>query len=185
MTLPSKILCTVGHSNRSLEALISLLQEAGIETLVDVRATPHSSRYPQFSADVLRRAAEGSGIVYHWAGRPLGGRRPPRPDSPHIALKDAGLRNYADFMESAVFQTGAAQLINLASRAPTAILCAERDPLHCHRSLIADHLVLQGIQVIHLVAPGHSHEHQLRPEARRESAQLIYDRNTNTEILFN
>lgn len=179
-----RTLYTIGHSNRSLNALIALVSDTGIKTLVDVRATPHSSRYPHFSGDSLRRAADAAGVIYHWAGHQLGGRRAENPDSQHVALEDAGLRAYADYMDSTAFQTGAVQLINLTGHAPTAILCAERDPLYCHRSLIADYLVLQGTRVVHLIDAEESREHHLRPEARRESARLIYDRNTTTPIMF-
>jgi uncharacterized protein (DUF488 family) len=166
---------TLGHSDRSLEQVMDLLRGAGINTLVDVRAQPHSRRHPQFEESSLRSAAEAAGMTYHWAGRQLGGRRPLAPTSRHKALEE-GLRGYADYMETQAFQRAAAQLIGLAGRGATAILCAEREPERCHRSLIADYLILQGIAVVHLMSAGESREHQLRPEARRESAELVYDR---------
>jgi uncharacterized protein (DUF488 family) len=64
------------------------------------------------------------------------------------------------------------------------MLCAEREPQHCHRSCIADYLILQGMQVVHLIGPGESHEHLLSPQARRESAALIYDREVTAEFEF-
>jgi uncharacterized protein (DUF488 family) len=168
-------LYTVGHGTRQLDELIALLQAAGIESLVDVRAHPRSQRHPQFNDDSLRAACERTGIVYHWAGRQLGGRRASRPDSPHIALEE-GRRGFADHMDTEAFRKGAAQLQHLAARGACAILCAEREPARCHRALIADYLTLQGTRVVHLIAPGESHEHLLSPEARRESAALVYDR---------
>lgn len=174
-------LYTLGHSNRSLNDFLTLLRDGAIQVLVDVRAQPHSSRYPQFSEDSLRAALELAGITYHWAGRQLGGRRSQRPDSRHIALEE-GLRGYADYMESDAFRRAAAQLINMAGRAPTAILCAERRPEDCHRRLIADYLLLQGARVVHLIAPGERREHQLSPMARRESAELVYDRNVSGQL---
>ena len=89
------------------------------------------------------------------------------------------MRGYADYMDTEDFQQAAAQLINLAARAPTALLCAERLAEHCHRSLLADYLVLKGVQVIHLVSNEESHEHNLSSTARLESIRLIYDRNTS------
>lgn len=175
-------LFTVGHSNRSLADLVALLRTAGIHTLVDVRAQPQSSRHPHFGQEPLREALTGAGIEYHWAGRQLGGHRPARADSPHTALREDGLRGYADYMDSDTFKKAAVQLIGLARRAPCAILCAERDPLNCHRSLIADYLTLQGVEVRHLIEPGETHVHQLRPEVRRESQQLIYDRHTTAAL---
>lgn len=176
-------LYTVGHSNRALEELLELLRQAGVQTLVDVRARPYSDRYPHFSGDALRKGVEAASLVYHWAGRQIGARRPPRSDSPHAALTNEALRGYADYMDTDEFKRGVAQLRRLAARAPTAILCAERLPEDCHRSLIADYLTLQGARVLHLIGSGETREHQLRPEARRESGQLIYDRNVTRTLL--
>ncbi|RMG29140.1 MAG: DUF488 domain-containing protein [Gammaproteobacteria bacterium] len=166
---------TVGHSNRSSEALIELLREPDIELLVDVRARPHSARHPHFDEAVLRETLSEAGITYHWAGRHLGGFRQARPDTPHVALPE-GFRGYADHMETEVFRRAIAQLRNLARQGRTVLMCAEREPLECHRSLIADYLLLEGVEVLHLIAPGEVREHQLRVEARRESASLVYDR---------
>lgn len=177
-------LYTVGHSQRSLDDLLAVLRAAGIATLVDVRRRPQSLRHPQFDEDSLRSAAATAGMQYHWAGRQLGGQRAPHADSPHRALADDGLRGYADYMDQDAFAKAATQLAGLAGRAPTAILCAEREPLHCHRSLIADYLTLQGVEVIHLLDSGVSRPHVLRPEARRESVRLIYDRHTSDELPF-
>jgi hypothetical protein len=174
-------LYTIGHGNRSLDEFISLLTEPAIRTLIDVRAHPRSSRFPHFDTAALREAMERVGIVYHWAGRQLGGRRPARPDSRHYAL-DEGLRGYADYMDTDEFQKNATQLVNLAARSPSAILCAERVPERCHRRLIADCLTLQGVEVIHLVDRNDTRIHSLSPEARRESAELIYDRNVTAKL---
>jgi uncharacterized protein (DUF488 family) len=167
---------SIGHGDRSVEDLIEVLAEQGIRTLVDIRADPHSRRHPQFNDEALRAALEAAGIIYHWAGRQLGGRREPRADSRHVGLKDDGLRGFADYMETPEFARGVAQLRNLAARAPTAMLCAEREPAQCHRSLVADWLTLQGVGVVHLIEPGGSREHLLSSQARRESAELVYDR---------
>ncbi len=172
---------TVGHSSRAAAELVELLERHAITALVDVRAQPHSSRYPQFSSDRLRQTLDLAGIAYHWAGRQLGGRRACRTDSQHSAL-EAGLRGYADYMETDSFGRAATQLINMATRAPTVILCAERLAEHCHRRLMADYLTLQGLRVIHLIDLDEAREHVLSAEARRESAQLVYDRNASLEL---
>lgn len=177
-------LFTVGHSNRSLEALCALLESARVEILVDVRAQPVSSRLPHFNRDALREAAEARGMTYHWAGRQLGGLRPSRPDSPHVALSIDGLRGYADYMDTEAFKQAVSQLVTLAQTGSTAMLCAERLPAHCHRSLIADYLLLDGHTVIHLLEQGDFREHQLRAEARRESVALVYDRNISGKLKF-
>jgi len=176
-------LYTVGHSNRELDELLAILEEAGVTTLVDVRAEPRSRRHPQFNEDALRAACAPANIVYHWAGRHLGGMRPLRPGSPHVAL-DEGRRGFADHMDTEIFKKAAAQLANMAAHAPTAILCAEREPEHCHRALIADYLLLQGARIVHLIAVGERRDHLLSPQARRESATLVYDRHTTAALEF-
>jgi len=177
----SQTLYTVGHGNRRLEDLIALLKSAGIESLVDVRAQPRSQHNPQFNDDSVRAACETAGIAYHWAGRQFGGLRALRPGSPHAALEESR-RGFADHMDTETFRKGASQLQHLAARGACAILCAERDPGRCHRALIADYLTLQGMRVVHLIAPGESREHLLSPEARRESAALVYDRQTTGRL---
>lgn len=158
-----------------------MLNQAEVATLVDVRAQPHSARNPQFNEEKLRESCNQANLVYHWAGRHLGGKRALRFDSPHIALDEAR-RGFADHMDTEIFKKAISQFLSLATRAPTAMLCAEREPEHCHRSLIADYLVLQGLQVVHLIQPGKSREHMLSAQARRESARLIYDRHVTAAL---
>lgn len=177
-------LYSAGHGNRAPAELIGLLRSAGITTLVDVRAQPASARHPQFAMDTLRTALEREGIVYHWAGRQLGGFRQPRPDSPHIALESEGFRGFADHMETEAFQRGVSQLVNLGTKAPTAFLCAEKLPELCHRSLIADYLALQGVTVLHLIDAAETREHRLNPLARTESGKLVYDRGISRPLRF-
>jgi len=176
---------TIGHSDRSLAELLALLKDAGITCVVDVRAQPASTRHPHFNMESLRAALTETGIVYHWAGRHLGGLRTGQADSPHTALPVGGLRAFADHMESEAFARAIAQLLGLARKAPTAILCAEHLPENCHRSLIADYLTLQGVSVMHLIDADEQREHQLDPRARRESASLVYDRGTTGNLALN
>lgn len=177
-------LYTIGHSDRTMAELLVLLKDAGITCVVDIRAQPTSARHPQFNMESLRAALAEDAIVYHWAGRPLGGQRATRPDSPHHSLPES-LRGFADHMDTDIFAKGVAQLLGLARKAPTAILCAEREPTQCHRNLIADYLVLQGIEVRHLVRTGETREHALSPLARTESARLVYDRASQQSLGIN
>ncbi len=144
---------TIGHSNRSLQGLINLLRGLGVTALVDVRAIPRSGRHPQFNMAALREACQQASVAYHWAGRQLGGMRPPVAGSPNNML-DGGLRGYADYMNTQGFRRGIDQLINLAKHAQVAIMCAERSFQNCHRALIADCLTARGVSVIHAIAEG-------------------------------
>lgn len=173
---------TLGHSNHTVDKFIQLLLGANIATLVDVRSRPVSRHNPQFKQDRLRQLLQQHGMVYHWAGRQLGGLRQQQADSQHIALVSDGLRAYADYMQGQEFWRAIGQLINLAVGTSTVIMCAEKDPMNCHRSLIADALSLRGCEVLHLLADGTQQRHHLRSELRRESASLIYDQNANLKL---
>lgn len=175
---------TCGHSDRPAEAFLSLLEQAQVRTLVDVRARPASRRHPQFGRDALDRTLAGDGIGYVWLGAELGGHRRPLEQSPNTALAPDGFRGYADYMSTARFRQGMDHLLALADAGAAAVMCAERLPEHCHRSLIADWLVTQGRDVIHLLAPGTVAVHTLSPLARIEGDRLVYDRNTTGTLGF-
>lgn len=163
---------TVGHSNVPAEVLIGTLTEAGIRQLVDVRRFPASRRNPQFNRERLSAALEQVGIRYgHMPA--LGGRRTAAPDSPNTALRDPGFRGFADYMATPEFDAALSDLIEVAARAPTAIMCAEAVPWRCHRSLIADALVARGVDVRHLVG-GQARPHVLSPAARVEGDSVTY-----------
>lgn len=172
---------TIGHSQRSIENLLASIHAAQVACIVDVRAVPLSTRYPHFNQDILRAALNEAQVIYHWAGRALGGRRNAQPGSPHIALQDFA-RGFADHMGTPEFERGLAQLLNLAQRSPVAILCAERLPENCHRRLICDALLLRGMRVVHLIDVEQQYDHALSPELRCESTALIYDRNKTKSL---
>ncbi|MDH3637820.1 MAG: DUF488 domain-containing protein [Gammaproteobacteria bacterium] len=176
------MISTVGHSNRSRPEFITLLNDIGVKALVDIRSYPSSRQNPQFRQAVLRRALEDAGIQYDWAGHHLGGLRRADARSPHIALSDS-LRGYADYMYSPVFKNTVRQLLGLSRHQHVTLMCAERDADRCHRSLLADFLVAGGRPVFHLVAAGVQSSHRLSPRLRNESGKLIYDRNTQTQLL--
>jgi uncharacterized protein (DUF488 family) len=173
---------TIGHGNRSQDAFLALLESAGIECLVDVRAFPGSRRHPQFGRGALEASLPAAGIEYVWEGEALGGRRRPRPESPHVALRNASFRAYADHMQSETFRDGVQRLVERNARGPVAIMCAERLPWQCHRYMIADYLVAEGLEVHHLMDQTKPRAHQLRPEARVTQDGLVYDAQTQGEL---
>lgn len=174
-------LYTIGHSDRPIDAFLEILRSTAVLTLVDIRARPRSARHPQYDESALRQSLSGIPVVYHWAGRHLGGFREPRPASPHVALS-GGFRGFADHMDTPEFARAAAQLLKLASRSPTVMMCAEMNPEECHRRLLADYLLLQGATVIHLLDHGTRREHVLHPQARRESVALVYDAGVSARL---
>ena len=140
---------TIGHSTRSAEELLALLQEHDVKLVADVRRFPSSRRFPQFNAGALDEWLGGSGIGYeHFAG--LGGRRVPDPDSGNGGWRESAFRGYADYMQSAEFGEALAELEDAARTRATAIMCAEAVWWRCHRRLIADALLAQGWRVEHL-----------------------------------
>ena len=175
-------ICTIGHGNRPADEFSSLLRTSDIECLVDVRAFPGSRRHPQFGRAELERALAAAGIQYVWEGASLGGRRKPRSDSLHTALRHPSFRAYADHMETAEFRSGIVRLLQLASSMHAAVMCAERLPWQCHRYMISDFLVAGDVQVRHLIGKGTVRDHTLRSEARVTNAGLIYDVGTQGDF---
>ncbi len=171
-------LWTCGHSNYSLRGFGDLLTEAGVAVVCDVRSYPRSKRHPQFNRESLDPALEEWGIRYCWLGRELGGMRSRSSASRHLALANDGRQGYADHMETGQFRSGIEVLLELkrSTTEPVAVMCAERDWRHCHRSLLADYLegVMQ-VGVVHLMKGGEIEPHELSPAARLVGPRLIYD----------
>jgi uncharacterized protein (DUF488 family) len=162
---------TIGHSNRTLEAFITLLLPFKIETVVDVRQFPGSRKYPQFNKDALEISLPQNGIEYiHLID--LGGRRKPNPDSFNTAWKHPAFRSYADYMETDQFKTAILTLENIAERSITAYMCSEAVWWSCHRSMISDYLKVKGWKVEHIMVKGKATEHPYTSPARIVDAGL-------------
>jgi uncharacterized protein (DUF488 family) len=171
---------TIGHGRRSLDQLISLLEEHGIRRLVDIRRMPRSAANPQFNSDALVNALAARGIGYgHLAA--LGGFRKPRANSPNTGWHNKSFQGYADYMLTESFQQGIEHLVTAAAKEAVAILCAETVPWRCHRSLVADALVARNVPVLHIIDHRHADRHVLRDWARLEGKQLTYPANAVTE----
>jgi uncharacterized protein (DUF488 family) len=170
-------LYSIGHGNRANKTFLILLQDRGIKFLADVRSYPSSKRNPHFNQTNLQHALSKDGISYTWLPELGGFRRTGLGNSsPHVALKSPGFRNYADYMATEPFLGGVNKLRSLASMGPTCFMCAETAPQRCHRSLLADYLLLQGIETIHIL-DGHSTTvHQLSRLATISQNRVIYNR---------
>ena len=166
-------LWTVGHSTRSGEEFTEILKAHDIEVLVDVRTYPGSRRYPQFNRESLAARLALLKIDYKHEPR-LGGRRTPRPDSHNTAWRNAQFRGYADHMETDEFKNGVSELLELASRARVAVMCAEAVWWRCHRSLIADYLKAEGHEVIHILDAKKVEDHPFTSAARVINGRLSY-----------
>lgn len=164
---------TVGHSNTDLGGFLALLDKHQIQSIADVRRFPVSRRHPHFALESLRDSLAGHQIEYqHFPD--LGGRREPRADSINTNWKDPAFRGYADYMETADCREALDRLIRLAASKRTAVLCAEANWTHCHRSLLADYLKARGVVVHHILATGRVEEHPYTFAARIVRGQLTY-----------
>lgn len=173
MTKPLEIL-TVGHSTHPAQEFVSLLRNAEIGALADVRRYPGSRRNPQFGAEALRATLGRAGIRYELFGEELGGRRRPTGETANAAWRVDQFRGYADHMASGEFEAGLDRLELLAREAPTAVMCAEADWHRCHRRLLADALLARVHAVTHLLADGSLVPHALTDFAVLEDGRLSY-----------
>jgi uncharacterized protein (DUF488 family) len=151
---------TIGHSNHSSERFLALLRGAGITAVADVRSIPRSRRWPQFSRARIERWLADAGIAYVFLGAELGGR----PDDPAL-LRD-GHPDYDLMAAAPLFQAGLDRVLDGAGRYCIALMCAEREPLDCHRFLLVSrHLHERGVRLRHILGDG-SIETQETTEAR-------------------
>ena len=170
---PSLTILTVGHSTRPVEEFISLLSAHGIRQLVDVRTIPRSRHNPQFGQDQLGPALERAGI--HYLHMPaLGGLRHAGRGSLNTAWRNASFRGYADYMQTQPFADAMQELIALARERTTAIMCAEAVPWRCHRSLIADALLVRGIEAKEIASATRTQPHKLTPWAHVSGKTITY-----------
>ena len=163
----------MGHSTRSSEEFGQLLLAHKIKTLVDVRSFPGSRRYPQFNKSALSEFLSTIKINYVHAPK-LGGRRKPTAKSHNTAWKNASFRAYADYMETEEFKEGIQDLMALASKESTAIMCAESLWWRCHRSLIADYLKADGATVVHILDEKKTEVHPFTSAAKIIDGELSY-----------
>jgi len=148
-TKPSLTVYSIGHSNHTIDAFIALLTANGITALADVRSAPYSRYNPQFNKNDLEASLQGAGIKYVFLGRELGARS----DDP--SCYEDGKVQYARLAQTELFQDGIERLLRGADEFRIAMMCAEKDPLDCHRTLlVAPALVERGAAVTHILADG-------------------------------
>ena len=156
---------SIGHSTRTIEDFIDLLNENGIELLVDVRTFPMSRYNPQFNKETLTSSLKHHGISYLHLAK-LGGRRGKTSTSSHnTAWEHSSFRNYADYAETEPFREGLEELIALARKSRTCYMCSEAVWWRCHRRIITDYLLSRGWNVWHIMACGKLQEAELNENA--------------------
>lgn len=171
--MEEKNIWTIGHSNKSIEEFIEILQSFNIQLIADIRSHPGSRHYPHFNKEMLRKSLPENGIYYiHLEG--LGGRRKVKPDSVNTGWRLDSFRGYADYMETKDFRDAIEELKQIAEQANTAYMCAESLWWSCHRSLVSDYLKVERWNVIHIMGPSKSMNHHFRPPARIIKGRLSY-----------
>ncbi|MEP7245744.1 MAG: DUF488 domain-containing protein [Gammaproteobacteria bacterium] len=153
-----RVVYTVGHSRHPIERFVGLLVQHGVEMLADVRSTPFSRFNPQFNRAALSHSLAAAGIRYEFLGEELGAR------STDPDCFENGRVSYARLARSPLFRRGLERLRTAMTDQRVALMCAEREPLDCHRTiLVARELEREGVTVTHILADGalESNEHAI------------------------
>ncbi len=167
------IIYTVGHSNRTIEQFVEILQNHGVRQIVDVRSVPKSRHNPQFNSDSLKQSLQKAYISYKRIEK-LGGFRHTTKDSVNLGWRHASFRGFADYMATPEFSDGIDALVKIAGLRETAIMCAEAVPWKCHRSLISDALVKRGWNVRDIMSRTGASRHRLTPFLKIKKGKLVY-----------
>jgi uncharacterized protein (DUF488 family) len=170
-----KTIWTIGHSTRTFDEFLKLLQSFNVKTLVDVRHYPGSRKFPQYNKDSLEISLPENGIEYtHLVD--LGGRRKPEPNSKNDAWRLDSFKGYADYMATQQFKLALKSLKEIAAENQTAIMCAEAVWWSCHRSLIADILKVEGWTVLHIMSENKATEHPFTTPVKVVNGALDYSK---------
>jgi uncharacterized protein (DUF488 family) len=169
---PPRVL-TIGHSTRPIEEFVRLLQTHGVACIVDVRTIPRSRHNPQFNADLLAASLKKAGIGYRHMAR-LGGLRHTTAASVNTGWRNSSFRGFADYMQTPQFERSLEALIKLASRRQVAIMCAEAVPWRCHRSLIADALLVRKLPTEDIMSLTRRKPHVITPFAKVRGQKITY-----------
>jgi len=172
---------TIGHSTHNIEEFIELLRSNGVRRVIDIRTIPKSRRNPQFDTDALAKSLRAAEMDYVHL-KELGGLRRPLRESPNMGWRNASFRGYADYMQTPEFEAALNRAIQLGSEKPAALMCAEAVPWRCHRSLVADALMVRGIEVLEIVNTSAPKPHKLTPFARVKGNEIIYPANDTAEL---
>lgn len=170
---PTPLIMTIGHSTHTLEEFIRLLQAHGATCVVDVRTVPRSRHNPQFNKDSLPQSLQQAGLGYvHTPG--LGGLRHAQRDSPNMGWRNVSFRGFADYMQTPEFAQSLEESIRLARQDRIVLMCAEAVPWRCHRSLIADALLVRGIRTEDILSATRRQAHTLTPFAKVQGTAITY-----------
>lgn len=147
---------TIGHSKHPIERFVALLQQHGVDALADVRSTPYSRFNPQFNKEKLQASLAAAGIRYVFLGEELGAR-----SKDTSCYDEEGRVSYAKLAQTAPFRAGIERLLTGVRQHRITIMCAEREPLDCHRTiLVSRELERAGVPVTHILQDGSLEPHR-------------------------
>jgi uncharacterized protein (DUF488 family) len=164
---------TIGHSTRTIDEFIALLQSFQIELVVDIRSFPGSRRYPHFNKEALKISLPANNIEYTHLIK-LGGRRKALSNSHNTGWRLAAFKGYADYMETEDFRQAIEELELLAAKKRVAFMCSEAVWWSCHRSLVSDYFKFRGWLVMHIMDIDKAQEHPYTKPAKIEDNKLVY-----------
>lgn len=143
------IIYTAGHSTHMIEKFLDLLERNDVTAIADVRSRPFSRHNPQFNKDTLSAELKKRGIVYVFVGKELGARS----DDP--SCYEGGKVRYGRLAKTSVFKAGIERVLSGAQKYRIALMCAEKEPLDCHRTLLVSRALEQrGVSIVHILADG-------------------------------
>jgi uncharacterized protein (DUF488 family) len=169
-------ICTVGHSTRSIPEFVDLLRLGEATTVVDIRTVPRSRHNPQYNLDVLPGELAAFQIRHEYIAE-LGGLRGKTPGvAPEVngLWRNQSFHNYADYALTGGFRAGLDRLLAIAESERCAIMCAEAVWWRCHRRIVADYLLVRGLDVLHLMWPSRIEPASLTPGAIPREGSITY-----------
>lgn len=173
-----RVIYTVGHSNRSFDEFLSLLNSFYIKLIADIRSLPGSRKYPHFDKEQLQVSLPQHNIKYIHIEK-LGGRRRASKNNT-TAWKHPAFKGYAEYMETESFLQGIKELEESAITQRVAYMCSEAVWWSCHRAMVSDYLKIHGWQVQHIMAQQKSTEHPYTSPARIVGGNLTYELDPST-----
>jgi uncharacterized protein (DUF488 family) len=164
---------SIGHSTRTLHEFVEMLKTYHVTLVVDVRSVPRSRHNPQFNKETLPSALKLEGVNYIHLPN-IGGLRRAKPDYVNMAWQNKSFRGYADYMQTKEFTEQLLNLLALARENCVAMMCAEALPWRCHRSLIADALLVRNVKVEHIISKESTITHTLTEWSHVEGTKITY-----------
>lgn len=156
---------TVGHSTHTIEKFFDLLNRNGVTAIADVRSSPFSRHNPQFNKDTLTAELKKRGIAYVFVGKELGARS----DDP--SCYEGGKVRYGRLAETSVFKAGIERVLSGAQKYRIALMCAEKEPLDCHRTLLVSRVLERhGVSIVHILSGGNT---EAQPQTMSRLLDLV------------